>query len=255
MSILISRRCRWTAIICLFLFITASPLKLFSQQLEVKHVEFKSGLVSVHYSLRDSVVGRVYTVWLYASRDNFLSPLLKISGDAGLEVKPGTDNTILWDARGEFGADFEGKVSLEVRGRLFIPFINTESINQYKVFKRGRKYNITWSGGSSQNILNFDLYRGDRKVTSYPNIANVGYQSIEFPSHVKPGKGYRFRISDSKNKEDVVYSQPFKIKRKIPLALKLLPLLGVGYVFYSLSGKDIPDDAIPDPPASFPGNE
>jgi hypothetical protein len=253
MSILIASRWRWTVIICLFT--TGSSLTLFSQQLEVKHAEFKSGLVSVHYSLQDSVVGRVYTVWLYASRDNFLSPLQKISGDAGLEVKPGTDNTIVWDARSEYGADFEGKVSLEVRGRLFIPFINTESINQYKVFKRGRKYNITWSGGSSQNILNFDLYRGDRKVISYPNIANVGYQTIEFPSHVKPGKGYRFRISDSKNKEEVVYSQPFKIKRKIPLTLKVLPLVGAGYVFLSLSGKDTPDDAIPDPPASFPGNE
>lgn len=205
-----------------------------AQDMELNYAEFKDNKLVVHYSLKDSIAGRVYVVRLYVSRDNFLNPLEKVTGDVGMEVKPGTDNKITWDVREELGAVFDGKVSLEIRGRIFIPFINTESINQYKVFKRKRKYHITWTGGTPQNILNFDLYKGEKKILSYPNLANVGTYSLEFPSYVNPGKGYRFRISDSKNKEDVVYTNTFKIKRKVPLLLKAIPAALVGAGLYAL---------------------
>jgi hypothetical protein len=210
-----------------------------AQDLQLTYVEFKEDKLVVHYSLADSVIGRFYSVRLYASKDNFLNPLEKVSGGIGLKVKPGPDNTIAWDARTELGPLFDGKVSLEIRGRVFIPFINVESINQYKVFKRGRKYNITWTGGSPQNILNFDLYKGERKVITFPNLANVGHHALEFPTHVKPGKGYRFKISDSKNEEDIVYTTEFRVKRKIPLVLKVIPAIMVGSgIYWLLRPKD-----------------
>jgi hypothetical protein len=149
-----------------------------------------------------------------------------------LEIKPGKDNKVIWNVREELGASFNGKISLEIRGRHFIPFINVESINQYKVYKRKRKYNITWTGGTPQNILNFDLYDGEKKILTYPNVANVGSYSLEFPTHVKPKNNYRFRISDSKNKEDVVYTTSFKIKRKVPLLIKAVPVLLIGSGLY-----------------------
>jgi hypothetical protein len=222
-------------------------LSVNAQNLELKYAEFKEDKLVVHYSLTDSVIGRFYTVRLYASKDNFLNPLEKISGDIGLEVKPGPDNQIIWDARTELGASSDGKVSLEIRGRIFIPFINTGGIDQYKIFKRGRKYNITWSGGSPQNILNFDLYHGEKKITSFPNLANVGHHSFEFPTHVRPGKGYRFKISDAKNKEEEVYTDKFSIKRKFPLALKALPVLLVGSSLYLLIKPKDNDPDLPRP--------
>jgi hypothetical protein len=205
-----------------------------AQTLELKFAEFKGNKLVVHYSLSDSATGRFYSVRLYSSKDNFLNPLEKVSGDIGLEVKPGPDNVIAWDAREELGTAFDGKVSLEIRGRVFIPFISTESINQYKVFKRGRKYNLTWSGGSPQNILNFDLYKGEQKITSFPNIGNAGHHTFEFPTVIRPGKGYRFKISDSKNKEDVVYTNIFRIKRKIPLLIKGSAAVIAGSAIYLL---------------------
>jgi hypothetical protein len=216
--------------ICLCLITSLSH----GQHLDLKYAEFKDDKLVVHYSLTDSVAGRFYSIRLYASKDNFLNPLEKVAGDIGLEVKPGPDNKISWDARGELGPSFDGKVSLEIRGRVFVPFINTESINQYKVFKRGRKYNVTWSGGSPQNILNFDLYKGESKVATFPNLANVGSYSLQFPTHIRPGSDYRFKISDTKNKEDIVYTHSFKIKRKVPLLLKAVPVLLVGSGLYVL---------------------
>jgi hypothetical protein len=222
------------------------------QHLELKYSEFKDNKLLVHYSLRDSVIGRNFTIRLYTSKDNFLNPLEKVSGDIGLEVKPGPDKTISWDATDELGTTFDGKVSLEIRGKVFIPFINTESINQHKVYKRKRKYNLTWTGGTPQNILNFDLYNGEKKIMSFPNLANVGTYSLEFPSYVKPKKNYRFRISDSKNKEDVVYTSQFKIKRKVPLLVKVVPVVLVGSLLYTLLQ---PKDVEPDLPMPIPPNK
>lgn len=219
-----------------------------AQHLQLKYTEFKEDKLVIHYSLTDSVAGRFYTVRLYASTDNFLNPLENTSGDIGLEVKPGSDNKVIWDARTELGPLFEGKVSLEIRGRVFTPFINVESINQYKVFKRGRKYNITWTGGSSQNILNFDLYKSTRKVNTFPNLANVGHYTFQLPTHVKPGKRYFFKISDAKNKEDIVYTTEFKVRRKVPLLIKAVPVIIVSsFIYWLLQPNDVEPD-LPSPP-------
>lgn len=200
------------------------------QSIELKFVEIKQNKVVVHFDILDSLEARFYSIRVYSSVDGFLNPLEKVSGDAGLEVRPGKNKTVTWAASEELNSTFKDKVSLEIRGRIFIPFINTESINQYKVFKRKRKYDLTWKGGSPQNVLNFDLYKGEKKVTSFPNLANVGHHTFEFPNHVRPGNDYRFRISDAKNNEEVVFTSQFKLKRKVPLLLKVVPLLGVGLV-------------------------
>ena len=226
------------------------------QSLEIKNIEIKGNKFIVYYDLMDSVVNRSYTIRVYSSADGFINPLQKISGDVGLDVKTGMNRKVEWSFLEEPGSMAEGKLMVELRARVFVPFIKTESINQYKVFKRSRTYNLTWSGGSAQNVLNFDLYRGDRKVASFPNIGNAGHHSFKFPSHIKPGNNYRFRISDSKNADEVVYSNTFKIKRRIPLVVKSAVVLAAGASVFLLLNKDegggggngLPDPNIPDDP-------
>lgn len=240
---------RYCISLCLFaLFLLKGVCQ--SQSIELKFVEIKQNKVIVHFDILDSLEDRFYSVRVYSSVDGYLNPLEKITGDVGLEVRPGKNKTITWAASEELNATFKDKVSLEIRGRIFIPFINTESINQYKVFKRKRKYDLTWKGGSPQNVLIFDLYKGEKKVTSFPNLANVGHHTFEFPSHVKPGNDYRFRISDAKNNEEVVFTNQFRMKRKVPLLLKVVPLLamGVGLNFLLQSTPSAPvDQGIVDP--------
>lgn len=205
-----------------------------AQSIDLKYVEFVTNRLVVHYDLSDTTAGRSYSVRLYSSLDGYLNSLEKVSGDVGLEIKPGKNKTIVWEFRQEPGITTKGRVAVELKAQLFIPFINTDNINGYKIFKRGRSYNLTWSGGSAQNILNFDLMKGDRKITTFPNLANVGHHSFDIPSYVKPGKNYRFRISDSKNKEDMVYTSLFRVKRKTPLFIKTLSLAGLAAGVYVL---------------------
>jgi hypothetical protein len=227
----------------LILFLTK---KCIAQNLEIKSVELNDSKIVIHYDLLDSITGRFFTIRLYSSKDNFLNPLNQLTGDYGYEVRPGANKKIIWDAKEELGASFEGGISVELRGRIFIPFINVDQINQYHVFKRKRKYDLTWSGGTPQNVLNFDLLRNDEKILTFPNVANVGNHEIEFPNHIKPGSNYRFRISDTKNKDEIVNSQPFKIKRKIPLVAKVAVIAAVGGVIYWLI-HDSSEEKIKDP--------
>jgi hypothetical protein len=217
-----------------------------AQTLELRSVELNDSKIIIHYDLIDSIPDRFFTIRLYSSKDNFLNPLNKLIGDFGYEVKPGVGKKITWDAKEELGASFEGGISVEVRGRIFIPFINTGQINQFKVFKRKRKYDLTWSGGTAQNVLNFDLLRNDEKILTFPNVANVGNHEFEFPNHIKPGNNYHFRISDSKNKDEIVNTQVFKIKRKIPLAAKVVVVGTLGGLVYWLV-RDSSDEGIFDP--------
>jgi hypothetical protein len=219
----------------LIIFFFLANQVAWSQDFSFKRVELDGGNVNVYYDLLDSVAGRGYTIKLFSSRDNYVSPLEKVVGDAGLEVKPGGNKKITWAAKEELGANFEGEVGIEVRGRAYIPFVRLNG--QYNSLKRLTPYNMTWSGGTQQNILNFDLYRKGKKVTTFPNIANVGHHKFTLPSNVKPGKGYSFKITDTKNQDQIVNTAPFKVKRKIPLLLKVLPMLAVGTLVANLLGK------------------
>jgi hypothetical protein len=216
------------------------------QKFTIKRLEVAGDKINLYYDLVDTIASRTYTITLLSSHDNFISPVQHASGDLGLEVKPGNNKKIIWNVKEELGPDFEGKVGLEVRGRLYIPFVRLDGLN--KSFMRLRPTGIVWTGGTQQNILNFDLYRGEDRVTSFPNIANVGHYIITLPAMVKPGKGYKFKITDSRNKDQIVYSAPFAVKRKIPLLLKAAPLFLAGAVTYLIiSNKKGPKRDIPDP--------
>jgi hypothetical protein len=219
----------------LFVIFFLLALTALGQDFKVNRVELAQGKVNIYYDLVDSTA-RGYTINVYASRDNFIAPLQKVTGDAGLEVKAGKGKKIVWDAPAELGPDFDGKMGLEVRGRVYIPFVRFERFEEYKAIKRGKAYNISWTGGTPQNILHFDLYKGEKKVASFTDIANTGKYKLTLPTNVKPGSNYKFKITDTKNKDEVVYTGNFTVKRKVPLLLKVIPILGVGALAATLGG-------------------
>jgi hypothetical protein len=225
----------------------ASALICSAQDFKVKRVELSQGKVTFFYDLADSLK-RAYSINVYTSRDNFIAPLQSVSGDIGIDVKAGPDRKIVWDATTELGADFDDRMAFEIRGRVYVPFVRFEKFEEYQTIKRGKTYDITWTGGSQQNILNFDLYKGDKKITTIPNVANVGRHKITLPRSVKPGKDYRFKISDSKNKDEIVYTGTFTVRRKIPLLIQAIPIIGAGVLVYFIATKeDEGNQRIPDP--------
>lgn len=222
-----------------------------AQKVSIKKVEIHtSGDVIIYYDLQDDNIDRKYSLYLYTSLDNYIQPLKKTTGEVGVDLAVGENKKIIWHAKEELGEDYIGGVALELKGRIYIPFIALDSFDDYRVLKRGKEYDITWTGGRGDNILNFELYQGENKVKVFEERPNVGNTTIIIPKDVKPGN-YRFKISDSRNRDEVVFTSDFQVKRKIPL----VATIGVGVVtgaavailISMLSEKE--EDKIGDPPA------
>lgn len=225
----------------LFPLLLFCAFRLWGQEIDIKQVYVKEGKVHLIYDLHDQDDNRSYQVRLYSSQDNFISPLNKVKGDVGMEVSPGKNKEVIWNAREEFDENQNSPLSFELRGRVYVPFVRLNDFNEYKIMKRSKEYEVTWTGGRSTNILTIDLYKGDQKVASFPNIANAGHYTLELPKDIKPGKNYRMKISDKNNKDEIVFSDFFTVKRKIPLVFQIVPGLVGGFVAYYIVtnlGKD-----------------
>lgn len=223
-----------------------------AQEIKVKRVELEHENIYLIYDLQDTTRGRVFTINVYSSKDNFINPLKHVSGDLGLEIPPGNNRRVVVNAKEEFGADFNEKLAFEVRAKVYVPFVRLEGFTPERKFKRLKHYDIHWSGGRPQNVLTFDLYRGAEKVHTFSGIANEGKYNLLFPAHIKPARNYHFEVTDSKNKDEIVKTGLFSIQRKLPLLLKIFPAVTAGVVGYLLMKpeEDCADclDGFPTPP-------
>ncbi len=216
------------------LLLVLISLGSYAQNVIVHKVELVGDKIIVHYELDDSNPIHEYQLQLFASKDNFANPLTKVKGDVGDEIKPGKDKKIEWNIREELGG-YKGRIALEVRGKVFIPFARLQNFDSKKGYKRGKSYNLTWKPGNT-NPLNIELYKGGERVGGENNHPNNGTYTLFVPAKAKPGKDYRLKVSDTKNTQDVIYTSYFKVTPKVPLVVKILPLLVVGGVVAVLAG-------------------
>ena len=218
------------------------PYAVNAQDVRITNVDIQGGEVIIRYDLVDETVDRRYSLHLYSSQDNYIQPVQNVSGDIGVDIAVGGNKSVRWNAKEELGADFQGDIALELKGSIYIPFITFEGIEEGQQFKRGKSHDLAWSGGRGDNVLDFELYQGDNLVRAFDERPNVGNTTIIFPSDVKPGKNYRLRISDKRNKDEVIYTSSFVIKRKVALGIKVgLGLLvggAVGVLVSSGSSSD-----------------
>jgi hypothetical protein len=225
----------------------------YSQTVFIKEIELIGEKVVVHYDLEDNNPNNQYQVTLYASKDKYSAPLTKVTGDVGSEVNPGIGRRIEWNLMQEYGA-YKGKLSLEIRGKVFVPFVKLKNFDTKKIYKRGKNYEMAWRPGNT-NPIHIQLYKGSEKVSGELNHPNSGSGTLTIGSKVKPGKDYRLKISDSKKSDEIIYTDFFVVKPKIPLVLKAVPVLGVAALFAILIGNggggnegNTSKDPIIDPP-------
>jgi len=231
-------------------------LTAWGQKAAIKKIELAGEKVIVTYDLDDNNPNNEYQIALYASKDKFSAPLTKVKGDIGPEVKPGVGKKVEWNLMQEYGS-FKGPLSLEIRGRVFVPFVKLRNFDAAKVYKRGKSYDIAWRPGNT-NPIHIELYKGSQRVGGELNHPNNGTYSMSIGSKVSPGKDYRLKITDSKKTDEIVYSEFFQVKPKVPFALKLIPAIavvgGVVYLITSGGGAETPNPDEEDIPiAPLPG--
>ena len=240
-----------------------SPLKLswivylisiysYGQEIQITNIQKKGGEISVNYNLVDERLDRSYSIHLYTSQDNFIQPVELVKGHVGVDISVGPNKRMVWNASEELGADFTGGLKLELKASLYVPFIELDGIEENMIMKRGTPIDLVWSGGRGDNILNVELYKGDQLVKSFEELPNTGSASLVIPTKVKPGENYLYRISDSRNRDEVVFSKRFIVQRKIPLVPKIAlgTFLSAGgyFLIKSLIPVTVPDIAEPPVP-------
>ncbi len=147
--------------------------------------------------------------------------MTRVSGDFGSEVTAGFDKKIVWDITKELGA-FKGDVSLELRGRVYVPFVKIKDINEGQVFKRGKNYPVNWTSGNLSGQINIELFNeAGERIWGENNVTNVGKFDWYIQGNIKKGHNYKLKFTNSKDRNDVVYSPAFAIKPKIPLLFKV----------------------------------
>jgi hypothetical protein len=217
----------------------------------IKKVELAGETITVTYDLEDSNPANNYFLNLYTSKDNFAVPVKNVTGDVGMTVKPGAGRKITWNIVKEYGG-FKGKLSLEVRGRIYMPFVRFDGITNRKSYKRGKSYEFKWQPGNS-NPLSIELFKGGQRIAGDINQPNNGSYNLFIPAHAAKGKDYRLRIFDMRSPDEVIYSESFAVTPKVPLLLKVAPVVVVGAAIVLLTKKSPSEgdaDEIDDP--AFP---
>lgn len=227
-----------------------------AQAVAITKLEVNGNKVVVHYDLDDNNPNHEYLLNLYASKDNYAAPLSKVKGDVGMDIKPGTNKKMEWNITEEFGA-YKGRLSLEIRGKVYVPFVRLQGFDVDRSYKRGHSYGLTWKPGNS-NPVNIELYKGGERVGGDINLPNNGSHTLFIPAHAKKGDDYRLKISDARNSEEVLYTEYFAVTPKVSTVVKVLPILAIGGAVVLLgggskeSGGGTTAGTIADP--SFPGN-
>jgi hypothetical protein len=234
-------QCKWVVLLWL-----AGSAPAFAQKITNVRAKADSSLVTIFYDLEGTAEGQLYRVGLYGSHNNYKTPLIFISGDAGPSLAPGTNRKIQWQAK-EL-TSYEGEIVFEVRAILvFSPLkLNTFPVN----FRRGKIYAINWQGGLPTEKVKLELYRDSLKVSDIVSFPNGGKYDWFIPTDTKPGKNYRLRVQSEEKTDNFYVGTPFAIHRKIPLGLKIIPLAliagGAGYLIAAPKPEKT-DNTLPDP--------
>ncbi|MGK7389343.1 MAG: Ser-Thr-rich GPI-anchored membrane family protein [Candidatus Cyclobacteriaceae bacterium M2_1C_046] len=243
----------------LLLLLSAVFLNANSQTLTNIRAEAKGEVVIINYDLIAPQSDQKFDVKLYASHNNYSSPLKFVSGDVGENVQPGTNKRIQWDAKAEL-QKFDGNITFEVRATTAMPAVSFTNPTKGTKFKRGKTYPIVWEGGSASKEYELELYRNGVKQQTIGTVEDNQRFTWAIPIKVDNAKNYTIKLVDGN--QPVAESQPFTIKRKVPLGLKIIPIVAVGVgagVYFMLNSITttpppvIEEDPLPEAPSAPTG--
>ena len=190
-------------------------IEVSAQKIIMEKIQMVEGMIEVYYTLEDTNPLQEYKVDLYSSKDNFAVPLTKVSGNVGTEVKPGEFLIISWNAFEEIGGHY-GELFLEIRARVYIPFVRITGFDEGAKFKRGKTYPLLWTSGNRGGQIDIDLYRDQSRISGDRNVPNSGKYEYVIPGSVKAGT-YQLKFTNTRNRDKFTYTRIFQDSSKTTL--------------------------------------
>lgn len=165
--------------------------------------------------------------------------LKNLSGSHGDLIYPGSSKEIIWDYQEEL-VHFSGDGEINV---VAVPNINIVSrvkrgkelsVKLDPVFEKGRQYSV-------------ELYRYGKNITTLGNFsADKDHVEFTVSSKVKAKKGYQLKIVGGENE---LFSETFAIKPRIPLVVKMIPLVGSAVFIVMIALEPEPESPLPGAPS------
>jgi hypothetical protein len=232
------------------LFFFGSCLLAHSQKIENLTSSFDGKKVAILYDLIFNDTTRRFKVELYASTDNFLSPLTNTKGATGAAIKPGLALKIHWDVRKALPPDFDQEISYKIKATL-VPLppkpvvkppeekaLVTKPDPVLKLVapttcRRGKILDVSCLGTKPADVLMLELYDDEnKKQTIATPKGGSTTASWEIPTNFKTGK-YTLKLTANGKATEAV-STPLTIKHRTPFIVKALPLALIGGIILAL---------------------
>jgi hypothetical protein len=151
----------------------------------------------------------------------------------------------VWDVKTEL-VTYRGDISFRVKGTpLLAPLVLSKPSAGGSV-RRGKTATIQWKGGSPNQTVSLELFQGNQRVESLGQVSNSGAFNWSVPAKFQKGK-YTLKL----NTGTQTTQADFSVKAKVPLMLKVLPVVAVGAAV-ALLGGDPPqeEDDLPGAPGT-----
>jgi hypothetical protein len=148
----------------------------------------------------------------------------------------------VWNVKEELG-EYTGNIQVKVSVK-HIPLLEFGPITK---IKRGKVNTMVWQSDARTENLEFLLFHGGQMVSNLGKVANSGEWSWNISRKTKPGEGFQIKAI-ALGRSSV--TNEFRISRKIPTIVKILPFLGAGGLVAVLLTRDrtkpIPLPLLPD---------
>jgi len=236
-------------VIIMALLVSFASLPALSQRIQnVNATVINKEKVVITYDIAEAGEGQKFRLQLYASTNNFSTPLVFVTGDVGPAVTPGLRKRIEWDAKSEL-QDFTGEVTFEIRGEVIAPALAFADGSVGHKYKRGKSMKLKWRGGKVGESVNLELLKGGQSIFPIGTITNYGTHTFTIPKSTAKGSDYQIKLV---SESGTLVSHQFIIRKKGNFLLKMLPVLVAGGAVYYLmmpteEGPDNPDP-LPEPP-------
>jgi len=193
------------------------PLAGVGQKIENLEASTEGNKIIITYDIVEGVTGDTYDVQLYASHNNYSSPVRLVSGEVGKALNEGRKKKIEWDAKAELG-NYSGDLSFELRVMVTAALAIQSRVSS---IKRGKDLELTWRGGSVNHEVKIELLQSGATVGTLEIVPNSGSWQWPVPTNQPVGNDFQLRLVNGK---ESVVTEPFSIRHKIPTALKAAPL-------------------------------
>jgi len=213
------------------------------QTIENLNAIFTDGNATITYDLVGFKAKELYLIDLYASYNDFYSPLKLVRGDVGKNITEGKGKKIEWKASEEAKTAGEN-ITFQIKTTLLfqpMEFINPSG----GAIRRGHTTIVEWRGGFIDNEKELELYHYEKKVASLGKMKGVWQYTWEIPKDMEKGDGYSLKLVGG---TESLTSSTFRIKPRTPLLLKLSPLFVAAAIIPFLGGKSTTSEALPNAP-------